>query len=115
MGGLSFGRLPPPLTVTTTSKTRRWTNPSVLLLAGTEDPIQAITRKARDLVVAALDGGWAGPPFDPIALAEFNHIAVVPREDVGDARTVPTEHQPRIEYNPNRPVGRLRFSIAHEI
>ncbi len=41
---------------------------------------------------------------------------MVPREDILDARTVPVEgDRVQIEFNPNRPGGRIRFSIAHEI
>src|SRR5207249_438923 len=36
--------------------------------------------------------------------------------DVRDARTVAGEQgTPRIEYNPTRPRGRVRYSLAHEI
>jgi len=33
----------------------RWTNASVRMLAGSGDPIEAITRKARGVVLAAMD------------------------------------------------------------
>lgn len=94
----------------------RWTNPSVKLLAGGRDPIEAITTRARNLVISAIDQGWSGPPFDPIALAELLRIRIAPRDDIRDARTVPLGKQVlQIEYNPNRPRGRVRFSVAHEI
>ncbi|MCI0542074.1 MAG: ImmA/IrrE family metallo-endopeptidase [Verrucomicrobiales bacterium] len=68
---------------------------------------------------AALDAiqeGWTGPPFDPFRLAEILKIKTIPREDVKDARTVPTSSGGvQIEYNPTRPQNRIRFSIAHEI
>jgi len=87
-----------------------------LKLAEDKDPIDAITEKARQVVVAALDEGWSGPPFDPLWLAAFLNLDVIPREDVGEARTVPVgKTKFRIEFNPNRPRGRQRYSLAHEI
>jgi len=57
-----------------------------------------------------------GPPFDPIHLADLLSIDVVARADVTDAQTVPLgANRARIEFNPNRPRGRVRYSIAHEI
>jgi O-acetyl-ADP-ribose deacetylase (regulator of RNase III) len=94
----------------------RWTNSSVLAFAGGEDPIGAITEQARALVLKALDDGWQGPPFDPIQLADLLGLTVVPSDDVKDARAVPMgRHAVRIEFNPNRPRGRMRYSLAHEI
>lgn len=94
----------------------RWTNPSVLLLAGSGDPVATIISHARQLVLEAMDGGWSGPPFDPIKLTHRLGIEAVPRDDVNDARTVPiSDSGVRIEYNPNRPAGRVRYSLAHEI
>jgi hypothetical protein len=67
-------------------------------------------------VFNAIEAGWTGPPFDPFALADHLQLPVVPREDILDARTVPVEgDRVQIEFNPNRPGGRIRFSIAHEI
>ena len=39
------------------------------------------------------------------------------RDDLRDAQAVPADDRGgiRLEYNPTRPRGRLRFSIAHEI
>jgi len=97
-------------------KTEYWTNPSVLQFAGKLDPIDLITRKAREEVLRAVQAGWQGPPFDPFKLADFLEIPTIPREDVLDARIVPTSaRRMQIEFNPSRPRGRLRFSIAHEI
>ena len=98
------------------SPSRRWTNKSVLLLAGTADPIVAMEQRARDTVLRAVDHGWDGPPFDPIKLADILGIAVRPRGDIVDARMVavgPTKLA--IEFNPGQPRERVRFSIAHEI
>jgi O-acetyl-ADP-ribose deacetylase (regulator of RNase III) len=103
-----------------TSSTRHsWTNPSVRkLLEATKasDPIDAITERARRVVLGAIDAGWSGPPFDPLRLADHLGLRVLPRDDVRDARTVPDVGvSSRIEFNPNRPRGRVRYSIAHEI
>jgi O-acetyl-ADP-ribose deacetylase (regulator of RNase III) len=93
-----------------------WTNRSVLRLAGTSDPVDAITAKAHELVTAAFDRGWKGPPYDPFLLAELQQVDLLPREDVRDARTVPLGSDGiRIEFNPNRPRSRVRYSIAHEL
>jgi len=71
---------------------------------------------ARNVVLSATDRGWKGPPFDPIQLASLLKIKVMPRADIPEARTIPlAKGRFRIEYNPNRPQARTRFSIAHEI
>jgi hypothetical protein len=78
--------------------------------------VQVVTEQAREVVAKAFDAGWAGPPFDPIALADLLDIEVVARDDVHDARTAPVgRSKARIEFNPNRPRGRMRFSLAHEL
>jgi len=93
-----------------------WTNPSVLALSGDRDPIEAITADARDLVFRALERGWQGPPFDPFKLAELLAIETIPTSEVLDARTVPVAGKRyRIEFNPDRPQRRIRYSIFHEI
>jgi O-acetyl-ADP-ribose deacetylase (regulator of RNase III) len=92
-----------------------WTNSSVLMLAGDGNPIDAITQKARTIVFDAIQNGWAGPPFDPFILAEYLKIGIVPREDISEARTVPLGSQLTIEFNPNRPRSRVRYSVCHEI
>ena len=97
-------------------KSPRWTNSSVLHFAGDLDPVEAITDRALEIVTHALDKGWTGPPFDPLALADLLDIKAVGSHDVPDARTVPGEQgEPIIEYNPTRPRGRMRYSLAHEI
>jgi O-acetyl-ADP-ribose deacetylase (regulator of RNase III) len=94
----------------------RWTNASVLAFAGDNDPIRAMEQRARELALKAMDEGWTGPPYDPLALAEWRNIRLAARDDIADARTVPSEDgQLVLEFNPLRPRGRLRFSIAHEI
>jgi O-acetyl-ADP-ribose deacetylase (regulator of RNase III) len=93
-----------------------WTNESVKRFAGALDPVEAVTSRAREIVVEAIDQGWTGPPFDPFVLADLLHLETVPRADIQDARTVPmSRSQLRIEFNPNRAHARLRYSVAHEI
>ncbi len=97
-------------------KSPRWTHESVIAFAGEADPVSLITERARDLVLRAMDAGWSGPPFDPLALAtSFLHLEVVTSDEVQEARTVPTPGGARIEFNPNRPRERRRYSVAHEI
>jgi O-acetyl-ADP-ribose deacetylase (regulator of RNase III) len=63
-----------------------------------------------------MDAGWTGPPFDPLALADLLDLRVVGRSDIRDARIVPVgRDQFQIEFNPNRPPARVRYSVAHEI
>lgn len=94
---------------------RFWTNPSVLALAGDRDPVEVVTDRARALVFRALEEGWQGPPYDPFQLAELMRIPLAPREDLYDARLISREGRPQIEFNPTRPRGRVRFSVAHEL
>lgn len=93
-----------------------WTNPSVLSFAAGGDPVLAMENRARQLVLKAMDDGWGGPPFDPLALAALLDIRTDARGDIPDARLRSLdEGQLVLEYNPMRPRGRLRFSIAHEV
>jgi len=93
-----------------------WTNPSVRRLAGNNDPIEVIQKRVREIILNAIQEGWTGPPFDPFELAEYLSIPIAPREDIQDARTVPIGgRRLQIEFNPNKPRGRMRFSVAHEI
>jgi O-acetyl-ADP-ribose deacetylase (regulator of RNase III) len=86
------------------------------LLAGDSDPVAVVTHKAREVVMRALDQGWSGPPFDPVTLAtEYLKLQVVATDEVREARTVSAGDVGRIEYNPNRPRERRRYSVAHEI
>lgn len=93
----------------------RWTNRSVIKLAGIGDPVEVMSQKARAVVVGAMDEGWSGPPFDPIWLASHLGIQTIGRDDVNDARLVPRDSKLTIEFNPSRPRNRTRYSIAHEI
>lgn len=98
------------------SKKYKWTNPSVLRFAQDEDPVAKIERAARELALQAMDEGWPGPPFDPLELAQWRGLKLDARGDIPDARLVPTsDGRSILQYNPLRPRGRLRFSIAHEI
>lgn len=110
-----------------------WTNESVLLFAGAGDPLVVAADLAKAIVAEAGAAGLEGPPFDPFALAELLGLSLRARADIADARisadTVgvrSTPHAPlghfipaarplAIEYNPTRPRGRLRYSVAHEI
>jgi O-acetyl-ADP-ribose deacetylase (regulator of RNase III) len=93
-----------------------WTNPSVRVLSRGRDPIDAITSEARGVVFRALEHGWQGPPFDPFRLAELLGIQTQPTAEVLDARTVPIgASRFRIDFNPDRPRRRTRYSIFHEI
>ena len=83
--------------------------------AAGEDPIKKMECEAREAVLAAVDKGWRGPPFDPIELANIRGIAVRPNAAVADARVFWVNGRFEIEYNPHRPRGRVNFSIAHEI
>ena len=97
------------------SDSRSWTHPSVLKLAKGRDPVLVATDAAQRLVLRAREQGWGGPPFDPIALANFVNVTVRPSDSVQDARTSATAEGPVIEFNPSRPRRRVRFSIAHEL
>ena len=98
-----------------TFQEREWTNPSVVAFAQGVDPVSAIQTKARQTVVEATEMGWQGPPYDPFGLAELLGISVLPNDAVVDARLVPVTEGLRIEFNPNRPHGRVRYSVAHEL
>jgi len=93
----------------------RWTNASVLALAGEQDPIAVIERLAREKILEAMDAGYAGPPFDPIRLAESMQIAVEPNSSIAEARTISLGNKLKIQFNPSQSKQRIRFSIAHEI
>ncbi len=96
--------------------TTRWTNRSVAQLAGATNPIDVVVARARKVTLDAIADGWSGPPFDPVELAIRLGMSVEPREGITDARTVPGPGESlKIEFNPNRPRGRIRYSIAHEI
>jgi len=92
-----------------------WTNKSVLRLAGDREPEQVVIERARALALEAMSEGWHGPPYDPFDLAHRLGIAVVARDDLYDARIRAHGTDLVLEYNPSRPRGRVRFSVAHEL
>jgi hypothetical protein len=95
-----------------------WSHPSVELLAQGRDPVEAVAAAARARLLEAVDAGFDPPPYDPFLLARALGVPLRPVTGGFDARTVPDPASPvgvRIEYDPGRPVGRLRFSVAHEI
>lgn len=94
----------------------QWKHPSVVALSADADPVKAITQKARNLVFQAIEAGWKGPPFDPVELAELRGIQIEARADVSEARLIPRPNGKfTIQFNPDRPRNRIRYSIAHEI
>lgn len=97
------------------SRQQIWTHRSVLALAGDSDPVQVITKTARNKALEAMQSGWKGPPYDPFALAEMLGIPVVARQDIAEARTVPAHGGYLIEFNPTRPRNRIKYSICHEL
>ncbi|MEM6108471.1 ImmA/IrrE family metallo-endopeptidase [Mycobacterium sp. 050272] len=114
-----------------------WSNPSVLAFAGGADPLLKAREVAAQLVSVARARNLQGPPVDVLALARAAGIHVRAVNEVADARIVAEpldDHNPEtpestkdfapfpdgtsgltIDYNPSRPRGRLRFSIAHEL
>ena len=92
-----------------------WTNASVRAFAENADPLAAIEEAARTLVLKAREKGWEGPPFNPLRIAEMLEVQIEANSSVADARLVATESGPKIEFNPQQPRERVRFSIAHEI
>lgn len=79
------------------------------------DPVEAVQSAARELVLRAREIGWEGPPFNPIKILELLGAQLTANSNIADARLLPTDHGPVIEFNPQQPRERVRFSIAHEI
>lgn len=97
------------------SSEAQWTNKSVLTL-GDRDPISEIVSRARRYVLNAIEEGWSGPPYNPFTLAEMRGMKLLATEDILDARTrSDAEGKFTIDFNPQRPAARMRYSIAHEI
>lgn len=109
---------------------KSWTNSSVLAFAHGRDPLDAASDAARTLMTEARQAGIAGPPVNVVKLAKLLGLALVPGNTVMDATISPagaasphrrpskllaTDVPLEIAFNPSRPRGRLRFSIAHEI
>lgn len=111
---LRAGRKPSPKSSVET----KWTHPSVVKLLEDEggDPVSKIVSAARTAVIAAMEKGWSGPPYNPFTLAGMRGIKLLPTENVSDARTRSSStEQFTIEFNPQRTPARMRYSIAHEI
>jgi O-acetyl-ADP-ribose deacetylase (regulator of RNase III) len=88
----------------------------VLRILKTGNAIEDIISRSREVVFSAMQKGWGGPPFDPFALADILKIRVVASENVLDARILARgEGNFVIEFNPNQPKARIRYSIAHEL
>ena len=93
----------------------KWTNRSVIALSGELDPITEITRRARDVVLSAMEKGWTGPPYDPFILAHILGIPTVASDDIRDAWVGYRNRQSIVEYSPDQPKALIRFPFAHEI
>lgn len=93
-----------------------WTNPSVIAFAEDGDPVQRMISQAASVALDAMQAGWSGPPYDPFLLAEHLKVRVVPTATVTDARILMQDDgKYLIEFNPNRPKGRVRYSVAHDL
>ncbi|MEC7263985.1 MAG: ImmA/IrrE family metallo-endopeptidase [Bacteroidota bacterium] len=96
-----------------------WKHKSVLKLLSedkeSDDPIEIIIKRSRDLVLQAFNVGWVGPPFNMSHLASLIGYKVTPNELISEARIVPDKGSFIIEYNPFQSTARTNFSIAHEI
>lgn len=99
----------------TSAPSINWTNSSVLAFAKNSDPRVAIEKAARELVLKAREKGWEGPPFNPLHIAEMLGVQMEANSSVADARLLATDMGPKIQFNPQQPRERVRFSIAHEI
>lgn len=93
----------------------RWTNSSALALAGGADPVAAVQEAAQSLVLKAREAGWAGPPFNPLKIVEMLGAKTAANAVIADARLLVSPSGPVVEYNPQQPRERMRFSIAHEV
>lgn len=97
------------------SREANWSHPSVLAL-GESDPISGIVVRTRNMVLAAIERGWTGPPYNPFQLAEMHGVRLLPTEGILEAQTSSDSGGHfTVEYNPQRPAARMRFSIAHEL
>lgn len=94
--------------------TRSWKHPSVRLFAAGDDPIEKMISLATDFALKAMER-TNEPTRDPFLLAELKRIPVVPNDAISDARLIPFGNRFQIEFNPNQPKSRIRFSVAHEL
>jgi Zn-dependent peptidase ImmA (M78 family)/O-acetyl-ADP-ribose deacetylase (regulator of RNase III) len=94
----------------------KWKHPSILLFAEGGNPVEKMISLATEFVLGALEGLTQAAAIDPFRLANLKHIPVIANEAIADARLVPLMNDRfQIEYNPNQPRSRIRFSIAHEL
>lgn len=93
----------------------RWTNRSALALASGADPVLAVQEAAQGLVLRAREAGWDGPPFNPMKIVEMLGARTSANASISDARLLASPEGPVVEYNPQQPRERVRFSIAHEV
>ena len=93
----------------------RWTNRSALAIAPGADPVLAVQEAAQALVLKAREAGWVGPPFNPIKIVEMLGARTSANASISDARLLASPDGPVVEYNPQQPRERMRFSIAHEV
>lgn len=98
---------------------RKWQHESIIRLMEENEDRDAeyiIRKKARNLVLDALEKGWSGPPFNSIELARLMGMNITPNDSVADACiTSDVSNQFLIEYNPFQKPTRVNFSVAHEI
>lgn len=96
-----------------------WKHESILRLISEEtasdDPIEIIRMRSRELVLKAFNMGWSGPPFNVEELATLLDYKVVPNELLNEARIIPVGNTFIIEYNPFQSPARTNFSLAHEV
>lgn len=92
-----------------------WTNKSALALASGADPRTAVQEAARALVLRAREAGWQGPPFNPVKIVELLGAKMSANANIADARLFEMDGRPVIEFNPQQPRERVRFTIAHEL
>lgn len=93
----------------------RWTNRSARALAPNGDPVVAVQEAAQRLVLKAREAGWEGPPFNPVKIVEMLGARTLANASISDARLFASSNGPVVEYNPQQPRERVRFSIAHEV
>lgn len=82
-------------------------------LPSAKDPVDAITRHARALV---LESGLSKPPFRPASFAHLRKVtAIVQRDMKVEGRLLPCEGGFVIELRRDRPHERKNFTCAHEL
>jgi len=116
IGRIRHYQAPDDVPIKRSLASREWRHPSVRLIAGDRNPVDVVVEKAREIVLAAVDEQAVTLPIDPFKLAERLSIKITARPDVRDARTIcGTDQKLVIEYNPSRPLNRIRFSLCHEL